>query len=36
MSVGWVWAAYLATGVILAGYVVRLAVRRRRASGHRD
>lgn len=36
MSVGWVWAAYLATGVILAVYVIRLAVRWRRATGRRD
>lgn len=36
MSIGWVWAAYLATGVILSGYVLRLAVRWRRATAHRD
>ncbi len=36
MSVGWVWGAYLTTGAILAGYVVRLVVRWRRATGQRD
>ena len=36
MSAGWVWGAYLATGVILAGYILRLTVRWRRAAGSRD
>lgn len=36
MNVGWVWAAYLATGILLAGYIVRLAVRWRKATGRRD
>ena len=36
MSVGWVWAAYLATGIILAGYILRLAIRWRRAAGRPD
>ena len=36
MSVGWVWAAYLATAALLAGYVLRLVVRWRRATGRRD
>ena len=36
MSVAWVWAAYLTTGVILAAYIFRLSVRWRKASGHRD
>ena len=36
MSVGWVWAAYLATGIILALYSFRLAVRWRRASARGD
>ncbi len=36
MSIGWVWGAYLATGVILAGYVLRLAVRWRRVTRRPD
>lgn len=36
MNVGWVWAAYLVTGALLAGYTLRLAVRWRRANGRRD
>ncbi len=36
MSIGWVWAAYLATGIILALYSLRLALRWRRASARRD
>lgn len=36
MSLGWVWAAYLATGLMVAGYLLRLAVRWRRVTGRRD
>ncbi len=36
MNIGWVWAAYLATGALLAGYILRLAIRWRRATSRPD
>lgn len=36
MSIGWVWAAYLATGALLAGYIIRLTIRWRRATSRPD
>lgn len=36
MNIGWVWVAYLATGALLGGYLLRLAIRWRRAMSRPD